>query len=504
MKKILAFAVLSLMTFSQMKAQDITDALRYSHTNLKGTARFQAMSGAFGALGGDISAIAINPASSAVFLNSAVTLTLSDVSKENTTGFNNSFNNSDNSDFNASQAGFVLVFDSNSTNNDFTKFSFGVNFAEENNYDDAFLASGSSNGSIDQYFLDYAQGIPLDLLIPYDDESVEDLYSYLGENEGFGAQQALLAYQAFIINPESEDLENTAYNSSVAPGQFQNNYNYVSTGINGKISFNFAAEFQKKLYLGVNLNSHFINYDRTTRYFETNNNNGSETNEIAFVNTLSTDGDGFSAQLGGIYKITDNIRIGATYDTPTWYNIREETAQSLSSYSDVFNENTIVNPDVVNIYPEYTLKTPGKLTASGAVVLGSQGLLSVDYSYKDYSNTEFRPENDGDFITQNDIISDELTAVSTIKIGGEYRINNWSLRGGYRYEESPYKDGITMSDLDSYSAGIGYSFGAFKIDAAYTNTQFSESSFLYQTGLANRANIDREFSSLIFSLSFGL
>ena len=82
MKKILTFTFLAIITFFDLKAQDLTDAFRYSHTNLKGTARFQAMSGAFGALGGDISAISINPASSAVFLNSAATLTFSDASKK--------------------------------------------------------------------------------------------------------------------------------------------------------------------------------------------------------------------------------------------------------------------------------------------------------------------------------------------------------------------------------------------------------------------------------------
>ena len=256
--------------------------------------------------------------------------------------------------------------------------------------------------------------------------------------------------------------------------------------------------------MGINLNSHFINYDRTTRYFEKNTNTGSETNEVSFVNALSTDGDGFSAQVGGIYKMTDKLRIGVTYDTPTWYNIREEASQSLRTYSDLYDESVIINPDVINVYPEYKLRTPGKITGSAAVVLGGQGLISVDYSYKDYGNTEFRPTDDDNFMIQNDIISENLKGASSIKIGGEYRIDNWSLRGGYRYEESPYKDGFTMSDLDGYSAGIGYTFGAFKIDAAYTNTQFSERRALYQVGLTNTASIDREFSSLVFSLSFGL
>ena len=40
-----------------LKAQSIEDALRYSSESLNGTARFNALSGAFGALGADVSSI---------------------------------------------------------------------------------------------------------------------------------------------------------------------------------------------------------------------------------------------------------------------------------------------------------------------------------------------------------------------------------------------------------------------------------------------------------------
>ena len=48
-------------------AQGFYDALRYSTDEIQGTARFRGMSGAFGALGGDMSAVSLNPAGSAVF-----------------------------------------------------------------------------------------------------------------------------------------------------------------------------------------------------------------------------------------------------------------------------------------------------------------------------------------------------------------------------------------------------------------------------------------------------
>lgn len=503
MKKIvLMVTAVMAVTFSQ--AQDITDAVRFSSEELSGTARFRAMGGAFGALGGDLSSLMINPAGSAVFTTSYSTVTLNYNRKNNLTQYFNNANSNRNTGFDLDQAGAVLLFNSTDPENRWNKFTLGFNYSQTNNFEDSFLADGRSNTSIDKYFLGYADGIPLELLETIDNETVSDLYRYLGENEGFGAQQAFLGYQGYVINPDSNDPDNTFYNSAVGTGSFDQQYSYASTGLNGKLAFNVATEFNNSLYFGANLNAHFMNFDRSTRLQENNTNPGSETNEIIFQNNLSTTGNGFSFQAGTIAKVGNNIRIGVAYESPTWYSVNEQTSQRLDTYSSEFDENVTVNPNVVNIYPEYNLKTPGKLTGSLALILGTQGLISFDYSYKDYSNTEFRPANDAEFMFQNDQISENLQAVSTMRLGGEYRIQNWSLRGGYRLEGSPYKNEVTIGELNAYSLGLGYNFGNIKLDLAYENATRTDNPQLYQVGLINTAGIQRDLSSVILSLSFGI
>ena len=492
------------LAISVSQAQDITDAVRYSSEELTGTARFRAMSGAFGALGGDLSAMDINPAGSAVFLNSSATVTLSYNQRKNESRYFNGFTSNKNSEVNFDQAGAVLVFNSTNPENNWRKFTLGVNYIQTNNFDDRFTAQGISPNSIDEYFLGYADGIPLDLLQLMDDESITDLYRFLGENEGFGAQQALLGFQGFVIEPDFDTPENTLYHSLIAPGNFNQTYSLASTGLNGKFSFNFASEFKDFLYLGINLNAHFLNYDRSTQLLETNNNPGSETNEVLFTNNLSTTGDGFSLQLGTIAKVSENIRLGVSYESPTWLTITEQATQRLETFSNEFNERDIINPNVVNVYPNYRLKTPGKLTGSVAVLFGTMGLISFDYSYKDFSDTELRPAGDPEFMFQNRQIADNLSAASTFRLGGEYRIQDWSLRGGYRFEESPYKNGNSIGDLNGYSLGFGYNFGNIKVDLAYDNSSRTDNPQLYQVGLTNAANINRNLSSVILSLSFGL
>lgn len=501
MKKI--FLVLGLLFIAgSVQSQNITDAYRYSSEELNGTARFRAMSGAFGALGGDLSALTINPASSAVFLNSFGTMTLDHGSSNKQVNYFGTTTSNEKSNINFNQAGGVFVFDTRS-DSPWRKFTLGLNYQKTNNFDDAFVAAGTSQSSIDSYFLNYANGVPLDLLQTRDDESITDLYSYLGENEGYGVQQAFLGYQGYIIDQDNDSPENTSYSSFISPGSFNQEYRSVATGLNGKFSFNFGTQFKDFLYLGANINTHFLNYDRSTRFIETNDNAGSATNDIRFNNNLSTTGDGFSFQLGAIAKVSDRFRLGASYHSPTWFNIIEEATQYLETNNNA-NERVVVDPNVLNVYPDYTLKTPGKLTGSLAVLFGAKGLISFDYSYKDYSTTEFRPTDDPEFDFQNDLISNELQAVSTFRLGGEYRINNWSLRGGYRYEQSPYANESTVGDLTGYSGGIGYDFGSMKLDLAYTNASYQENPRLYETGLTNTANIDRDLSNIILSLSFGL
>src|SRR5690554_4453599 len=187
MKKIL-FSLLFLGTFAA-EAQTTMDALRYSSSSLNGTARYRAMSGAFGALGGDLSSITLNPAGSAVFLRSSSSISLDFRNADNEVGYFGDFTSSDDSNIGVGQAGAVFVFNNWDQDSDWRKFTLGFNYSTEHDHEMEYTAMGVSNTSIDQYFLNYANGIPLDLLVPYEDETPADLYSFLGTNEGFGAQQ---------------------------------------------------------------------------------------------------------------------------------------------------------------------------------------------------------------------------------------------------------------------------------------------------------------------------
>ncbi|MCR8666273.1 outer membrane protein transport protein [Aestuariibaculum sp. M13] len=505
MKK-LNLLFIGILSACALNAQDISDALRYSQSEIQGTARFRALSGAFGALGGDMSAVSLNPASSAVFNASHVSFSLSNADVKNETQYFNGFNKVNNSKFDLNQGGASFVFAARN-NSPWRKFSLGVAYEKTNNHENVWNAIGTNtnddgqfSNSIASYFYDYADGVRL-VEISLNDRYIEEAYQAIGGKYGFAHQQAFLGYQAYILDPVTDSDDNTEYIANVATGNFAHDYAYISTGYNGKISFNFATQYQDKLYLGLNLNSHFIDYDRLTSIME-DNNNGGDIELIDFDNTLSTTGNGFSFQLGGILKLSQEFRVGATYDSPTWYTIREETTQYINT--NLADPDVDYIPSIINVYPQYRIQTPGKFTGSLAYIFGSQGLISFDYSIKDYSNTKFKPTSDSFFAEQNTVMNNILTSASTYRIGGEYRIKQLSLRGGYRYEESPYADGITVGDLNGFSVGLGYSFGNTKFDVTFDQSQRSFETPLYNVGLIDSASIDQTNSNVTFSLSFNL
>ncbi|UZH54382.1 transporter [Salinimicrobium tongyeongense] len=499
---IFAFTAMISMT---VEAQNITDAVRYSTTDLNGTARYRAMSGAFGALGGDLSSLNVNPAGSAVFLSSFASLSLNVENSNKDVSFMNGYNSTSDSNVDLGQAGAVFIFNNFNENANWKKFSLGFNFNKSSSFNNSYSARGNNPNSIDQYFLAYANGIAVDNLIPYRNETDGEAYARLGETLGFGAQQAYLGLWGGVIGvdnpnnlPENDPafLELDSYSSILSPGTYDQIYTYTSTGLNGKLSFNFASQYQDFLYLGINLNSHFINYERMTSIDEENLQAPDE--YVYFEDQLTTLGSGFSLQLGALAKIGSNVRAGLAYESPTWYTISEETNQYIETDIDY------VEPNIVNIYPDYKLQTPASYTGSLAYLFGSSALLSFDYTYKDYSTTKFKPTDDPAFMQQNNIISNELGGASKFRFGGEYRIQNWSLRGGYRFEETPYKDELPMGDLEGYSAGIGYSFGSIKIDFAYDHSTRETNPQLYQTGLTDRMGISGNNSNYVLTIGFGL
>lgn len=480
-------------------AQNIDDVLRYSTDNTIGTARFQAMGGAFGALGGDLSSLNVNPAGSAVFNYSELSVTGSNYHRNNDALFGNSVSNTTLNSLELNQVGGVLVFKSN--NSPWKKIALAFNYDMVQNFDNEFFAAGNTALGIDNYFLNFAQGEPLGPLRVQQGEFIEEAYLDIGSSLGFGAQQAFLGFQAGIIEPTEDDDANTSYFSNADYNSVNQEYLQRTSGYNSKFTLNFASQYEENLYLGASLNFHSVVYERISFLDESGYNQDSDIQFTSFDNLLFTEGYGFSFSLGAIAKLNESVRVGGSYQSPTWYELTDDFSQRINSTLAVSDIN-FIDFGIVNLYEEYRIKTPGKLTGSVAVVFGEDGLLSFDYGYQDMSQAELRPASDPNFSAENDFIANTLGVVNTYRLGGEIRFDEISLRGGYRFESSPYEDSDLVGDLNGFSGGIGYSFGGSRLDLAFSRTEQDVNAFFFDSGINSAAMVNRINTNISLGYTF--
>ncbi|NNK20558.1 MAG: aromatic hydrocarbon degradation protein, partial [Flavobacteriaceae bacterium] len=248
MKKFLTF-ITGLLCLTAT-AQNIDDVLRYSTENLQGTARFQGMAGAFGALGGDMSALNINPAGSSVFANSLFTITGANYHQNNESTYFGSLGSEVRNSVDINQLGGVFVFNSRNSNSPWQKIALAINYDMARNFDNEVYTFGSSNQGVDNYFLNFANGVPFGPLQIQDGEFIEEAYLDIGANLGFREQQAFLGYYGGIIDPVDEsDNNNTAYVSNAQYNTVDQEYFKRTNGYNSKLTMNFSGQYQQNLFI---------------------------------------------------------------------------------------------------------------------------------------------------------------------------------------------------------------------------------------------------------------
>ena len=111
MKKIILSLLLGTTFIGFSQETTVGDALRYSIEDLNGSARFRALSGSMGAIGGDLSAINVNPAGSVVFKYNTFSATVSGFNKKNSSTYFGSKSSDTDFKFDLNQVGAVFVFD---------------------------------------------------------------------------------------------------------------------------------------------------------------------------------------------------------------------------------------------------------------------------------------------------------------------------------------------------------------------------------------------------------
>lgn len=497
MKKNLIATLLILTGTLAMQGQGVLDILPSLAGQVNGTARYSAMGGAFGALGGDLTTIRQNPAGIGVYRSSEITFTgnfnfvFNAVESPSTLSKNNDFY------FSGDNMGVVgaINFKSGALRN--LNFAFAYNNVAT--YNNVYSAQWNNiSSSLTQMIASKATAAKL---------SPQDLALASSYNP-YNSMPWLptLAYNTNLIHSVGSQ---NAYSGIFMPGQTTGNahvVNYTSGGLD-EYDFNISGNIRDRFYWGVTLNVTSIDY-RVESFFSESLNNAHVRNNFSsnnqgtpdytdgsyeLHNYLHTRGTGVGVKLGIIYRPVNFLRLGIAFHSPIYYDMSDTYSASvdyqfknvdgrpLSGSADHIDNQT----DIGNF--SYDLRTPWHLMFNAAFVVGKSAIISADYEYTDTRSSQYYSPY-ADYSQENLYISSQTQGMHNIRIGGEYRVTpEFSLRAGYAWESSPlrqeYISGSQMpqitegtlityqmpDDAHNITCGLGYRVNNISIDAAYVH-----------------------------------
>lgn len=464
--KRLSLIIVVFSIFVNAFSQNVDDALRYSQIFYGGTARFNSMGGAFTALGGDLSSISLNPAATGVYRSSEYSITpqLQYINtKTNFKGTSSDFRYN----FNLSQAGLVSNIFSSENPDGLVSLNFAYSYNKTNNFNTNIIINGvSNNSSMADYWATSSQGTN---------------YSQLTGSQG-------IAFDAYLMDTIRGSTGNSygtvfsQYGDSPNPTYGQTIRRIITNdGYTAEHALSVGGNYANKFYFGATLGIGKINYTGHYEHLESDiSNSVFDFKSFTYVDHLEATGTGFSLKLGTIYKPVEYIRIGLAVHTPVIYRIKEVFYDNVTSNFD--NGDRYEAKNASSKY-NYTLTTPFRLIGGVAVQVQKFALLSADYEYVDYSMARFSKASDSyNYYDQNQEIGNLLKPTSNIRLGVEFRLNMFYLRGGYGYYGKAFKQGTDneKTHTNSYSAGIGFRQQNFFLDVAYTNTMNSQKYFMYR------------------------
>lgn len=469
MKRLILSVIILLGMNHIMVAQNASDALRYSRIFYSGTARFQGLGGAFGALGADFSVIATNPGGIGLFKSSEWTISPSFWLGSSSSSYNGDNANDNKFNFALGDLGFVLSITPHKKNNSsgFKAFNFAIGLNRQNNFNNRLYMEGPNNASsLMSSWVDILNSQP-----GITSSMIDEKYPF----------DIALANNANLIG---YDTEQKYYFCDAQNGGVYQKKSVSTSGSINEFDFSFGANFQDKLYFGITFGI------PTLRYYEYSSFTEFKTNEtvpyfrsLTYDQTLETHGTGINFKAGIIYRPVNWVRIGAAIHTPTYYgNMRDNWYSSMyAAFDSVYPTTVQYSPDG---YYDYQMTTPFRAIGSLAFIIQQYGLISAEYEYVNYNQARFHASGES-FDDVNQEIKDKYTSPLNIRVGTEWRIQNFRIRGGFGYYGKPYKTDINNGEKYSASGGVGYRGKHIFCDISYVWSQQKEDYYFYDKTLVN-------------------
>lgn len=466
-------ALLCIITYN-LNAQNLSDGLRFSQIVNGGTAHFVSMGGALGALGANFTSIGVNPAGVGVYKSGEFTITPSFKSQKVNSNFLGVSATDNKNRIYLDNLGFVMSFKSyKSEDKGILAYNISFGYNRTNDYQsNAITLSDYNKYSIMDYFSAITNG-------KYTPSQLESSTNYNAFNElGASAWESIMAWNTWLLY--QYDSNNGTYEPAI---YLQDSVKYknitITEGGAGEFTTAFGVNISNKLYWGASLGITDFNYTYNSTYSEDakasnpSRPNGDRFYFMDYKQYVETKGTGINLKVGGIYVPIPEVRIGLSFHTPTFYSFNDAFSSSIVSNFDTTGTEAYFQSNSPLGRYDYHFETPMRVTGSAAFIIMQKGLISIDVEHLDYTAMRFRRGGDGyTFWDLNSQMGNTFKGVTNLRFGGEYKLGDISLRGGYAYYPSPYKSGFLndKSNIKQFSGGIGYRSGNVSIDFAYLRT----------------------------------
>lgn len=429
-------SALLLITGSYLSAQTHDNALRFSTETLDGTARYQAMGGAFGAVGADYSSLRQNPAGLGLFRSNEIQGTIAfGQNLDKATWYEEQYKKG-----RTAFSGNMSVVLATPLRGSGLTFNLALGFYQRQSFARTF---DISNHQVTKYSLaDYAA------FITPSDVSSEDLLSKNAYGNVRAPWLTILGHGAgwteqFPDGSYKKVFKYSERGSILGPSNSQLRIN--ERGGIQDFDFTGGLNYNDRLYFGLGVKISALDYRLTSYYGE----DFIDKDYLELANELRTSGSGASVSFGLIARVSDHLRLGAAIQTPTWFTLQDNyVAGAESRYSRALDDEGKPLPEkdwtVKDQTPDdaawrYQLQTPTKIVLSGAFV-GRRGMLSLDYELANYTGIQLK-DTYGPFVDDNKLMKEYFTPMqSTIRLGGELRVSpQFSLRAGGYWRQAPMK-----------------------------------------------------------------
>ena len=221
---------------------------------------------------------------------------------------------------------------------------------------------------------------------------------------------------------------------------------------------------------------------------------------MSYQETYKTIGTGYNLKVGVIYRAAEFIRLGASFHSPTVYNLSDGYVYKMNANYDEGGSFTTQYPPDYGGKFNYQVITPMKLTGSVALFYKKLAALNIDYDIINYKQASLQ-SSPQEFTSVNSTIRNKYNQTSNLRVGAEANLKPMFVRLGYAMYGSPFGETFTGDFVKSYfTGGVGFRREKMYVDISFTKSMNSEKYYMYNPDFVDKSTIKNSGTTIAITI----